>query len=524
MSKITTGGMTPIIETVEIPPDLITYFRILRGKSPHSLLFESKETTPKYGDFSIGTNDPALKISGKGEFFNLEALNSFGRSLLKDLKGRLSFCEELVFEEDRAKGRLQSHSRFSMEDEMGRLKTLNHMDLLRTLAFSYQPTRVPDHPYCGLFGVFAYDFIDQFEELPPAKVDNLGTPDYLFYFVDNLFVVDHRIQKMHLIANAIGIKDLEEEFIHQRCLNKIQDYKKALMEPSPLGGEETDISGVTSDTSREEYLSMVNTMKEHILRGDVFQVVPSRTIEAHGRINPIQIYERLRTLNPSTYMFFIDFNDHQLVGSSPEVAIRVKGRDEKKIEIRPIAGTKPRGFKDGKIDQDLDSRYEVELKTDEKELSEHMMLVDLARNDTAKVAIPGTRVVDQPLVIEKYSHVQHLVSGVSGVLKEEFDALHAYLATMNMGTICGAPKIEAMKILRENEVSKRGYYGGATAYISPDGDFDSGLVIRSIVIKDGCAYVRVGAGIVHDSIPESEYRETDQKASACLKVITGEGL
>jgi anthranilate synthase component 1 len=189
------------------------------------------------------------------------------------------------------------------------------------------------------------------------------------------------------------------------------------------------------------------------------------------------------------------------------------------VEIRPIAGTKPRGRVGGKIDQDTDFRYEAELKLDRKELAEHIMLVDLARNDIARVAEPGSRVVTELLIAEKYESVMHLVSNVKGKLAKDLDALNAYLATMNMGTLTGAPKIEAMKIIRQLEKTKRGYYGGAVMYLTVDGQFDSCITIRSLQIKDHTAYIRVGAGIVHDSVPKTEFEETDHKAGSCMRAI-----
>jgi anthranilate synthase component 1 len=191
------------------------------------------------------------------------------------------------------------------------------------------------------------------------------------------------------------------------------------------------------------------------------------------------------------------------------------------VEIRPIAGTKPRGKVAGKIDADTDFRYEAELKLDQKELAEHIMLVDLARNDIARVAAPGSRVVTELLITEKYASVQHLVSNVKGVLRADLDALSAYLATMNMGTLTGAPKIEAMKIIRQLEKTKRGYYGGAVMYLTVDGQFDSCITIRSLQVKDHTAYIRVGAGIVHDSVPKTEFEETEHKANSCLRAIRG---
>ena len=207
------------------------------------------------------------------------------------------------------------------------------------------------------------------------------------------------------------------------------------------------------------------------------------------------------------------------MGSSPELNLRVSGIEKPTVEIRPIAGTKPRGKIDGKIDPDTDFRYEAELKLDRKELAEHMMLVDLARNDIARVAKSGTRIVNELLITEKYSAVQHLVSNVKGRLATDLDALSAYLATMNMGTLTGAPKIEAMKIIRQLEINKRGYYGGAVMYFTVDGQFDSCITIRSLQIKNHTAYVRAGAGIVYDSVPKTEFEETNHKANSCLRAI-----
>jgi anthranilate synthase component 1 len=258
-----------------------------------------------------------------------------------------------------------------------------------------------------------------------------------------------------------------------------------------------------------------------IIDGDIFQVVLSRTLTEPCPDEPLDVYKRLRELNPSPYMFYLNTPNTILMGSSPELNLRVSGTGPRQVEIRPIAGTKPRGRIDGQIDADTDFRYEAELKLDRKELAEHMMLVDLARNDIARVANPGSRVVNELLTAEKYESVQHLVSNVKGMLRPDLDALSAYLATMNMGTLTGAPKIEAMKIIRQLEKSKRGYYGGAVMYLTVDGQFDSCITIRSLQVRDRTAYIRVGAGIVHDSVPKTEFEETEHKARSCLRAIRG---
>jgi anthranilate synthase component 1 len=267
---------------------------------------------------------------------------------------------------------------------------------------------------------------------------------------------------------------------------------------------------------------MVNAAKQHIIDGDIFQVVLSRTITEPCPDEPLDVYKRLRQLNPSPYMFYLNTPNTILMGSSPELNLRVSGIDVRNVEIRPIAGTKPRGRVGGEIDADTDFRYEAELKLDRKELAEHIMLVDLARNDIARVAQPGSRVVTELLTAEKYESVQHLVSNVKGRLANGLDALSAYLATMNMGTLTGAPKIEAMKLIRLLEKTKRGYYGGAVMYLTVDGQFDSCITIRSLQVRDRTAYIRVGAGIVHDSVPKTEFEETEHKAGSCLRAIRGE--
>jgi len=322
-----------------------------------------------------------------------------------------------------------------------------------------------------------------------------------------------------LIANALITKD-NQKTIYNQCIKTIENYEKILEKKAPkpkkFPKKKFEIS---SDTSKNDYIRIVQNLKKHIIAGDVFQVVPSRTIIANYNSEPLDIYEKLRNLNPSPYMFYLNFGTSKLIGASPEMSLRVQGNEEKTVEIRPIAGTKPRGIIGEKIDADLDSRYEAELKIDTKELAEHTMLIDLARNDIARISKPGTRYVDEPFIVEKYSHVQHLVSNVKGILKDNLDALHAYLASMNMGTLTGAPKIEAMKLIRESENSRRGFYGGAVGYITPSKDLDTTIVIRSMTLKNNQAYVRAGAGIVFDSIPENEFLETEKKAKACIKAV-----
>ncbi len=511
--------IVPIYKVIEGPIDAVEFFAKLSnyGAKKHSILLESADIVPKYGELSLGSASPCLKLTGFKEDFEIKALNAVGKKFLKLIKKDLSFCDKLTYKQDTIKGKLIVKRKNVSEDQRLKLKT--HMDIIRAVAFKFKPTEKPFIPYCGLFGAISYDFIDQFEDLPQNKEDLLQNPDYELYFLDNLFITDHKKDKTYLIANAL-ITDNKRDDIYKDCIKTISAYEKTLDSKLPKKKKfKAKKQLIETDTKKEDYEEIVNVMKTHIMQGDIFQVVPSRTIISDYNAEPLDIYQQLRTLNPSPYMFYINQTDGILLGASPEMALRVQGDDKKIVEIRPIAGTKPRGLINEEIDPDLDSRYETQLKIDEKELAEHTMLIDLARNDVAKISETGTRYCNEPFTVEKYSHVQHLVSNVQGKLKEDLDALHAYLATMNMGTLTGCPKVEAMKLIRQHEKNKRGFYGGSVGYITPNGDMDTTIVIRSMFLKNNKAYVRAGAGIVYDSIPKDEYIETEKKAKACLKAI-----
>ena len=523
IKKAKLGQLVPVYKIVDAPKDQIDYFAKLSdyGKKKHCLLFESADIVEKYGETSICTAQPCLRIAGFKEEFEIKALNNQGKQLLKFMKKDFKFCDKATYKKDAIVGKLLPVRKKVSEEERLKLKT--HMDILRTIAFKCKATEKPIIPFGGLFGAFSYDFIDQFEDLPQNKDEGLDDPNYEFYYVDNLVMTDHKKGKMYIIANAL-ITHNDKKDIFNKCLKTIEQYENALTAKLPkIKKRKVVKQEITTTTDQPAYEAMVQAIKSHIIAGDVFQAVPSRTIITNYNAEPLDIYRKLRTLNPSPYMFYINNKNGILLGASPEMALRVQGEKEKIVEIRPIAGTKPRGLINGALDRDLDSRYEAELKVDEKELAEHTMLVDLARNDIAHIAVPGTRYVEEPYRVEKYSHVQHLVSTVKGTLRPDLDALHAYLASMNMGTLTGAPKVEAMKIIREIEKTARGFYGGAVGYLTPEGDFDSTIVIRSMQLKGDKAYIRVGAGIVFDSVPKNEFQETEKKAQACLKAVKSAG-
>jgi anthranilate synthase component 1 len=513
------GEMVTLYRVSDIVPDPVEYFAKIsdHGRKQNCVLLESADIITKYGERSLGTADPCLKLSGKGTEFSIRALNSLGLKFLRELETDLHFCNELIIGKDTIRGFLNPVRKFV--DESERLKLSTHIDIIRTVAFKFKPLSKSFIQYGGLFGAIAYDFIDQFEDLPANDADMIGDPDYELYYLDNLFLIDHSREKMYFIANAL-ITDQDRDQTYVDCIKKMNSYEECLQQAFiPEEIKKPVCPKIVTDTSKTKYIDKVKKLKKHIVNGDIFQIVLSRTIIAENTLPPYEVYTKLRRLNPSPYMFFINNGTGTLLGASPEMFLKVEGDREKIVEIRPIAGTKPRGIIDGKIDPDLDSRYEIELKLDSKELAEHTMLIDLARNDIARISETGSRFVDEPFVIEKYSHVQHLVSNVTGILRKDLDALHAYLATMNMGTLTGAPKVEAMKLLRKYETDKRGYYGGAVGYLTPSGDFDSCILIRSIRFKNRRAYIKVGAGIVYDSDPEKEFEETEKKATACLHAL-----
>ena len=517
------GQILPMVREIDITCPVEFFARLSDyGRKKHCCLLESRDylTEGDAGELTFGTADPALYLTGRGNRFSIEALTPTGRRMLTyfaEHRERFSFCKSIDFAPECITGELEPNEQ--VMDEESRLKSTNQMDVLRAVGFAFELASKPFRVTCGLVGALSYDFIDQFEKLPANAHDILDNPDYELYFADNIFLMDHRKGKGHVIVNALITHGDRDEICRQAndCFDSY--FSRAASErPEPKSAPLLSTRAGT-DTPQAEYEAMVRNAKQHIVDGDIFQGVLSRTLTEPCPAEPLDVYRQLRKLNPSPYMFYINTPSTVLMGASPELNLRVSGAKERTVEIRPIAGTKPRGRAGGKIDPDTDIRYEAELKLDRKELAEHMMLVDLARNDIARVAQPGSRIVNEMLITERYESVMHLVSNVKGKLRKDLDALSVYLATMNMGTLTGAPKIEAMKIIRTLEKNKRGYYGGAVMYLTVDGQFDSCITIRSLQIRDHTAYIRAGAGIVHDSLPTAEFDETEHKANSCLKAI-----
>jgi anthranilate synthase component I len=357
----------------------------------------------------------------------------------------------------------------------------------------------------GAVGYVGYDIIRQFEVIGEEFANGLQMPDVHLMFYEEVIVYDHLEEKITVLGIPLS-KESNEEIIEKRLDKRIEELKQTAIYQDE---EPFKFTGFESETSREDFIKNVEIAKEHIRSGDIFQVVLSRRMKSSFQGSPLSLYRKHRANNPTPYMFYIDFTGYTVIGSSPESLIKTRG---KQVFANPIAGTKRRG-----ISTEEDQLIEKELKNDEKELAEHKMLVDLGRNDLGRVCEFGTVTVDKYMQVEKFRHVIHLVSEVSGTLTEEHSNLDALAACLPAGTVSGAPKIRAMEIINNLERAKRGLYSGAIGYLSANGNIDFALAIRTMIIKDGNAYIQAGAGIVHDSNPESEYKETINKLKAFLE-------
>ena len=370
--------------------------------------------------------------------------------------------------------------------------------------------------FCGgAVGYLSYETVTRFEELPSPDHDPLGLPESLFIFVDTMLVFDHVTHRIKVLSHVHLDGDIEKAY--QKAVDKIDNLVEMLRQ-QPQPGQHTEPAGqptgndrLFSNLSREEFEARVLKIKQYITAGEAIQVVLSQRLARPTGAAPFEIYRALRTINPSPYMFFLDFNDFYIIGASPEVLVRV---EDGVVMTRPLAGTRPRGKTPAE-----DLALEQELRNDEKERAEHIMLVDLGRNDIGRVSQLGTVEVSHLMDVERYSHVMHLVTHVQGKLRPDMTALDALRACFPAGTVSGAPKIRAMQIIAELEPEKRGPYAGAVGYFSFSGNMDMAIAIRTMVMTKGIAYVQAGSGIVYDSAPGREYEESMNKAGALLKAI-----
>ena len=514
------GKVETLIVAADYVADPLMAFQYLCQGRSNNLLLESAEIDSKDDLKSLLLVDAAIKLECRGQQVYCQALSDNGHAVLPMFD---RYCPVGVIHEYDSKNGLVTLTFPAPDaelDEDRRLKAPAVFDALRLI--TNKITAIRQHPHAVfLGGALAYDLLASFEKLPEVEDSSNSCPDFVFYLAETLVIIDHQTKQSEIIGSVFSGKDVGNNYFS--VSQRLEQVKHKLATMKPQSDPEKVKTAVTVDDllvnkSDQEYIDDVIRLKENILAGDIFQVVPSRTFSLPC-LHPHDAYRALKQQNPSPYMFFLQDDNFCMFGASPESALKYT-KQTNQVEIYPIAGTRPRGKRaDGSIDLDLDSRLELNLQEDQKERAEHIMLVDLARNDVAKVCRPGSRYVTDLLKVDRYSHVMHLVSRVVGQLRDDLDALNAYQACMNMGTLVGAPKVSAATLIRQVEKQRRGSYGGAVGYINSQGDMDTCIVIRSAFVQNDTAYIQAGAGVVYDSDPQSEADETRSKAQAVIGAI-----
>jgi anthranilate synthase component I len=472
------GNLIPVYEV--FPADLLTpvsaYLRIAQG-ARYSFLLESVEGGEKIARYTFAGALP-----------------------------------EEVFRYANGACVLESRDRIIWEER-------DPVTFLRARMDRFRPVRLPGLPplVAGAIGYFSYDMVRLIERLPKRLRDDIGVYDAVLMFYHGIIAFDHVQHRLWIVRNVFTDGERSLRVKYEEAVRRIRETRAQLEKASPAEQPARQTKKrppplrVTSNFRREEYLDAVRKSKRYIRAGDIFQVVISQRFSAKTRAEPFQIYRELRALNPSPYLFFLQMNDVAVVGSSPEMLVKVQGRD---VFYRPIAGTRWRGK-----DEAEDQRLEREMLASEKERAEHIMLVDLGRNDLGRVCEYGSVRPEKLMTVERYSHVMHLVSSLRGRLRDDVDCFDALMACFPAGTVSGAPKVRAMEIIEELERTRRGIYAGGVLYLDFAGNLDSCIALRTMVVKNGVAHIQAGGGIVADSTPEGEYEESVNKSKALLTAL-----
>jgi anthranilate synthase component 1 len=470
----TTHSLVPVYRTLTADLETpVSAFLRLAADEPQSFLLESVEGGEKVGRYTFIGVRPYRTIRARGSFISIQ---------------------------ERGKERRLQGDVFA---------------LLKELLAGQTPARIAGLPpfTSGAVGFFAYDVVRQLEHLPELAKDDLDVPDACLMFFDEVLAFDHVRKQIQLMVTA-DLSRQKPAAAYKDATQRLSRLEKRLARPLPKARGKAPRGKLTvaSHTRKKDYLAAVARIKEYIAAGDIFQAVLSQRFEVKPGVDSFSIYRALRIVNPSPYLYFLRFGpEDRLVGSSPELLVRVQGR---RVEYRPIAGTRPRGSS-----EEDDLRIEQELLADEKERAEHVMLVDLGRNDIGRVCEYGSVRVRNLMYVERYSHVMHMVSALEGQLKEGLSAVDAFCSCFPAGTLSGAPKIRAMEIIEELEPTRRGTYGGSVFYADFSGNFDSCIAIRSMLLKGEQGYIQAGGGIVADSVPEDEYQESVNKAKAVVRAV-----
>jgi len=472
--KAKLGNLIPVYKEIlaDMETPVSAFYKI--NNSDYTFLLESVEGGEKVGQYSFLGSNPSIIFQSKGNDVRTDYLET------------------------------GAHEEISEIDPLAELEKLMGQ---------YKPVSVDGLPrfHGGVVGYLGYDMVRFVEELPDETEDDIDLPDCFFVLTDSILVFDHVNHKIKVVSNAHITNGADAAYAE--AIEKIERLIETLRKPLIIRQQHRmyRASEVTSNMTQDAYENMVRKAKEYIKAGDIIQAVLSQRLSTPMSADSFDFYRALRTVNPSPYMYYLKFGDIKIAGSSPEVMVRVEGD---RAEMRPIAGTRPRGQTEKE-----DIALAEELLADPKERAEHVMLVDLGRNDLGRVCEYGSVVVDEMMVIERYSHVMHIVSNVVGKLHEGKNAFDVIRACFPAGTLSGAPKIRAMEIIDELEPTRRGPYGGAVGYFSFSGNADTAITIRTLVAKGDTAYIQAGAGIVADSDPEREHQESLNKAKALLKAI-----
>ncbi len=462
-----------VVNDIDTP--VSAYIKIALGQ-PYAFLFESVQGGEQRGRYSFLGFSPDVVWRSHGDMSEVARGANIAAKSFEPLSGK-------PLETLRA---LQAESAFSLPEDIPPMAA-------------------------GLFGYLGYDMIRQVEHLPATNADPIGTPDAIMVRPTIVAIFDLIAQEV-ILASAVYPDALSADAAYKAALERLNTVEREMARPTTslaVSTQQTPTLSPALGTSEAEFSKRVKKAKDYILAGDIFQVVIGQRLSSPMPASPLAFYRALRRMNPSPFLYFLDFDDHSIVGSSPEILVRSR---DGIVTVRPIAGTRPRGKTKAE-----DIAHEHDLLADPKECAEHLMLLDLGRNDVGRVAKAGTVTVTERFTIERYSHVMHIVSNVEGELLEEHDALSALFAGFPAGTVSGAPKVRAMEIIDELEDEKRGIYAGAVGYISSEGEMDTAIALRTAVIKDGVLHVRAGAGIVMDSIPKMEFEETLHKSAALFR-------
>lgn len=476
------GNVIPLFDELLADTETpVSVYLKVRDESPYSFLLESIEGGEKIGRYSFIGFNPFSNFIIRGRSFEIQSRHP-DVTVLPDLV--LGITDPIA-----ALKKIFAHYRTAQVEGLPRLAS-------------------------GAIGYFGYETIQLLENIPSAKIDELKLDDSLLMFLDTLFVFDNVKRKLLIVSNAYVPEGSDESHLraeYSKAAAEIDRLKEILRKPVPAAEQRCTVGPLQQSISREQYEKMVERSIGYIIEGDIFQVLPSHRVKRKFDGDPFSVYRMLRVINPSPYMYYFSLNGLSIAGSSPELLVRV---EEGYVETRPIAGTRKRGRTAAE-----DDALAHDLINDPKELAEHLMLIDLGRNDIGRISEFGKVDVTEYMVIERYSHVMHIVSNVKGKLRSDLSAIDAFFSCFPAGTLSGAPKIRAMEIIAEMEPVKRAIYGGAIGYLDFSGNLDSCIAIRTTIIKDGYAYFQAGAGIVYDSVPAKEYQETLDKMSAVIRAV-----